>query len=65
MFIDGPRIITNFFYKKKIIKSMNVDISTLKNDFKKKIKKIIGTEDKYYNLIYEKTFRDRGSKFAV
>ena len=39
MFIDGPRIITIFFYKKKIIKSMNVDISTLKNDSKKKIKK--------------------------
>jgi hypothetical protein len=39
VFIDGPRIITNFFYKKKIIKSMNVDISTLKNDSKKKIKK--------------------------
>ena len=36
---DGPRIIAMFFYKKKIIKTINLDISTLKNDLKRRTKK--------------------------
>ena len=36
---DGPRIIAMFFYKKKIIKTINLDISTLKNELKRRAKK--------------------------
>lgn len=39
IFLDGPRIITDYFYQKKIIKSFNVDISTLKHLLSRKIKK--------------------------
>ena len=38
IFLDGPRIITYFFYQKKIINTFNIDISTLKILLKKKIK---------------------------
>ena len=38
IFLDGPRIITYFFYQKKIINTLNIDISTLKILLKKKIK---------------------------
>ncbi len=39
IFEEGPRIITEFFYKKKIIKSVNIDISTLKKGLRKRIQK--------------------------
>ena len=37
--IDGPKVITQYFYRKKIIKIINVDISTLKNKLKRDIRK--------------------------